>query len=98
MRDSGIPTIINGTLQNASTEYVITLPLNYHKLMVQARTNAAVKMSFVAGQSGTNYLTIKAGSSYFDDNLHCNQNLYVQTETAGTILEVLAWSGGPDAI
>ena len=32
MRDSGLPTIINGILQIANTEYVIDLPLNYHKL------------------------------------------------------------------
>jgi hypothetical protein len=96
MRDAGLPTIINGVIEEANVEYVISLPSNYHKLMVQARTSVAVKLAFKVSESASKYVTLKAGSTYSDDNLHSNNSLYVQSETANTVIEVLVWSGGPD--
>jgi len=98
MRDSGKPAIINGVIEEANTEYKISLPAYFHKLMIQARTSTAIKFAFQASESGTKYITLKAGSVYFDDHLRSNSNVYVQSETINTVVEVLVWSGGPDDI
>jgi len=98
MRDSGKPTTINGTLVEANTEYEISLPLNCHKIMFQTRTSAIIQFAFVANESGTNYITLKAGNLYYDDNIRTNSKVYVQSPTAGVVMEVLCWSGGSDDI
>jgi hypothetical protein len=99
MRQSGIPEITNGTLTLADTEYEVSLPKNCKKILIEARTNAILKFSFIAGESGgLNYKTIKAGAVYWDNNIRINNNLYIQSPTAGTIVEVMAWYGGDDNI
>lgn len=96
MRDSGRSIIINGILTLANTEYKQALPLNCHKFSIKSRGNEVLKLSFVAGESGTNYLTIPTAISYWEDNLRVNTNIYVQSPVAGTIMEIVAWSGGDD--
>jgi len=94
MFTAGQVTIQNGTLINANQEYKITLPQYYKKISIQARQYAPVKFSFVENESGTNYMTLKPGVSYWEDNIRHVGDLYVQTPTPGTIVEVLTWYGG----
>ena len=98
MRVSGKPTIINGTLTSANTEYEIDLPKNCHKFTVQARTNVVLKIAFIAGNSGTAYITIPSSANYWEDGIRTNSNIYAQSPTAGAVIEVIAWSGGDDLL
>jgi hypothetical protein len=98
VRISGKPTVINGTLTLADTEYEIDLPYNCHKFTLKARVAADVKLAYEAGKSGTAYITVTAGTNYWEDGLRTNFSIYVQSPTAGTVVEVIAWHGGDDLI
>lgn len=87
------PVIYNTTMTSANTEYSQALPSGCTKIMVQCRTSYDVKITYVSGESGTIYFTIKADDTYWDDNIFgTKQTLYVQCTTAGQVLEILAWS------
>lgn len=96
MRVSGKPVVVNGTLTLANTEYGIELPLNVHKFILKARTLANLKISFSAGTSGSEYFSIPSGNSYSEDGVRTNNYIYIQSPTAGTVVEIIAWSGGDD--
>lgn len=88
------PTIQNITLPIAATEYEIVFPLNTYKFMIKMREpKGKVQLSWTENESGTNYLTMLAGSVYTEDTLKLDsvRKLYVQTTHAGTILEILSW-------
>lgn len=90
----GKPTTLNLTLTLADTEYSQALPAGSYKIMIKARSlAAATKFSYVSGQSGTTYMTIPAGAVYWDDNINTVLTLYAQSPTAGTVLEILCWTG-----
>lgn len=96
MRIAGTPVVTNTTLTDANTEITFTLPENYKKFTIQARQNVDLKLSYTVSTSGTTYLTIKAGGSYFEDGLRTNNKIFIQAATAGTIVEMVVWSGGDD--
>ena len=98
MRVSGKPQIINGVLTIANTEYQVELPLNCHKFSIKTRTFASLKLAYTAGESGTNYITIPSGTSYWEDGIRTNAIFYIQSPTAGIVAEVIAWSGGDDLV
>lgn len=90
----GRSRIYNLTLTNADTEYSQALPENTFKVMIKARsTTAAMKLSYTSGESGTTYFTIPAGQTYWDDNINTSQTVYLQSPTAGTVAEIMAWTG-----
>lgn len=90
----GRPTISNVTLTTANTEYSYTVPEYTFKLQIKARsTTAAIKVAYVSGESGTNYFTIPAGQTYWEDNITVAFTIYMQSTTAGTVAEVLTWQG-----
>ena len=75
----------------ANTEYSQALPEGTAKLMVQNRGQYDTKLSFNDGQSGTNYITIKAGMVYYEDLVNTSRTLYFQCATAAQVLEILIW-------
>jgi hypothetical protein len=89
----GKPQVFNLTLTSADTEYSLTLPENTYKVMMQARGSADVKFSYVSGESGSTYFTVKSGQTYWDDNINTASTMYVQSGTASTVVEVLTWTG-----
>ena len=95
---SGLPLVTNTTLTNADEENTITLPANCKKFIIQARTNVDLKLSYTISTSGTTYITIKAGSSYAEDNIRTNNKIFIQSATAGTVVEMVVWSGGDDLL
>lgn len=85
-------TILNLTLTEANTEYSVSLPQNTTHLTIQARGSGSVKICFSAGESGTNYFSIKTNGCYYDQNIRANKTLFAQSPNAGEVLEVVAWS------
>lgn len=87
------PIIYNLTLTLADTEYSQALPAGTTKVMYQCRTGYAVKVAYTATESGTTYWTIKPDHFLWDDHISATrQTIYVQSEQAGTILEIFCWT------
>lgn len=87
------PTIYNKTLTSANKEYEQALPSKTKKFTVQCRTAYDVKLAFTDGESGTTYVTIKANTNYYEDNvLASNVTLYMQSTQAGVVMEIIPWT------
>lgn len=94
MVSSSAQEIYNLTLVNADTEYSQALSPFCISFIIKARqATAAIKLSFVSGQSGTVYITIPAGSSYeLPASVSTKAGiltLYMQSPVAGTVVEIL---------
>jgi len=90
----GSPTIFNVTLTPADTEIDQVLPANTKAMTIQARTDADVKLSWVDGESGTTFITIKSGAVYFNEILNTVSTVHLQSPTDNTVVEIETWSGG----
>lgn len=90
------PTIYNVTLTNANTEYSQTLPANLRSFSMQARQSADVRWSHETGKVATPvapYMTMKSGGNVNVGELDPNTlTLYLASATAGTVVEIIAWS------
>lgn len=90
----GTPAIQNVTAILANTEYIVVVPMNAKRFIIKIRGgNSKGQLSFQVGQSATNYVTIEYGNCYKEDglSLNSNLNLYVQTNKANQIIELLTW-------
>lgn len=92
------PTAYNLTLTDANTEYSQALPANCRGFEFQARTEALLRFAFVTGKVATPtapWLTLKAGDAYSSPQINqaaSPSTLYLASPTAGTIVEILAWT------
>lgn len=88
------PTIQNISIVLANTEYIVTIPAGTRKFELKVRDSVQMKLAYVVGQSGTNYITIKPGVRYYQEDLMLSSSLviYVQLLKPNQTLEVLAWS------
>jgi len=88
-----LPIITNLTLTLADTEYSHALPNGTKKYTVQCRTDDVLKLSYTKEESGSTYITIPEGASQSEDNLNTNVLvLYLQSPTAGVIVEITTWT------
>ena len=85
------PLLYNKTMTTNDTEYSQALPEGTVKVLVQCRSANDVLLSFSPSQSGTNFITLKSGSVYYDDMIDASRTLYFQCEESGKILEILVW-------
>ena len=83
--------LLNKTMTLADTEYSQELPYGTVKYLVQNRGLYDTKLSFSSGQSGLNYLTIKAGQVYYEDIIETSRTLYFQCATVAQVLEIIIW-------
>ncbi len=84
-------TVDNLTLTTADTEYSYTMPNGTLYFTIKARTSAAFKIAFSANASGSTYETVPAGAQWYSDHpltLRDNRTFYVQSGTAGLVLEI----------
>jgi hypothetical protein len=87
------PTVYNKTMTAANTEYSQALPANVKKFLIKCRTEYAIKVCFTAEASGTTYVTVGAGQSYWEDGIKAaSLTLYFQCATAGQAVEIIAWA------
>lgn len=83
-------TLYNATCTLANTEYSQALN-ECRKFLIKPR-NADLKVCFVSGQSGTNYLSLAQNQTYYEDLIHPSTlTLYFQSPTAGCIVEIIKW-------
>lgn len=86
------PTIYNLAIADADTEQSQALPANTKDLMIKTRGQALLKIAFVSGQSGTNYITIPANAVFHTTQVFENLVVYFQSPSSGDIVEILAFS------
>ena len=89
----GSPHVDNLTLTNADTEYSLALPARTVRFSIQARdTSIDIKLAFVAGESGSNFITIHGGQVFYETALSPDPlTLYLQSSTAGAVVEIISW-------
>lgn len=85
-------TINNENIASANTEQSLTLESNVTQLLIRNRDlTAETKISFVSGESGTKYISIRKGSVL---NLNgfklANAILYFQSNKT-SVIEIIQW-------
>lgn len=86
------PQINNINLINANTEQSFNLQSGLRQLIIRVRTpvNAKIQIAFNSGESGTNYITIPAGTSLNLKDINFNSKvLYLQSDKSNTEVELL---------
>ncbi|MFA5128554.1 MAG: hypothetical protein WC445_01155 [Patescibacteria group bacterium] len=86
-------TLYNKTLTLADTEYSQALPTDTRKVLISERSGGAdLKLAYVSGESGTKFITIRAGSSKYLEGVYLSGvTLYMQSPTAGAVIEIEVW-------
>lgn len=88
------PTVANVALTTANQEYTYTIPANTRKINVSSRLQGTLRIGFVEGctADGQTYKSIPAGSGglWIDAMYLKEQTLYVASDTASDVLEILA--------
>jgi hypothetical protein len=85
--------IYNVSCVLANTEYSQALSAGTNWILIRARQNSTVKLAFIAGQSGTNFITIPSGASLTLDKMDLTgKTIYFQANVAATDVEILEGS------
>lgn len=93
-RSKTTPDIQNVSLAVAGTEYSITIPTASVSYAIRTRNCSKLQLAFTATESSTKYITIWPGETYGEEGLTSTASitLYVQSSTAGEVLEVWTWT------
>lgn len=89
----GTPLVANVSMQNLNTEYSYLLTPGTTRVLFKTRNNGLLRFTFQAGQSGTNYISVPAGTSYTLDSIDPSVSLtiYFQSDKNNETLEVISW-------
>ena len=87
-----VRTIYNITLGPVNTEQSQTLPPDTKGYLIRTRGNAVLKLAFILGESGTNYITIPKNSNYEDLFFSNEITLYFQSQQTADLVEIIAYS------
>lgn len=80
----------NVSLLVAGTEYSYALPSGTKQFIIQSRNPAKLRVATLPGETATNYTTIwKGGSLTISDVNFTGKILYIQSDTASTIVEIV---------
>jgi len=91
---SSTPTVSTVSLATAGTEYSFVLPINCREYRLKFRnSDATLQLSFVAGASGTTFLTVPRYCEYGDSDMKLTSTvtLYFQSNKNSQVLEILTW-------
>lgn len=82
-------TIANVSMPTAGTEYSYVIPDNTKKLLFRVREPAECNISYIMGNTGTVYLTLKPGTVYYKENLDLtNVTIYFKSSVDSQIAEI----------
>jgi len=87
------PTIHNVTLTLADTEYSQVILDEASKVLIRSRDNHELKLAYTEGESGTNFITIPAGSGgkWLEGLQLKGKTLYIQSPSTGGVVEIEIW-------
>jgi hypothetical protein len=84
--------VYNKTITSANDEVSQVLDSFCHKVEIKCRTFADIKLAYAAGESGTTYTTIPAGSMKTITGANgqpiASLTLYMQSPSAGVVAEI----------
>ncbi len=82
--------IINLDTPIAGTEYDQELPDDMRKMVIRSRLLGTLKFAFTETESGTNYITVPAGTTFMIDNIYTKDlTLFVQSNKTDDVIEML---------
>lgn len=87
------PTVANVSIPLAGTEQSYTFPLDTKQFLLQLRgVGSRLQFSYVAGTSGTTYVTLYSGAFYAEKDIdNASLTIYFQASQASQTLEILSW-------
>lgn len=86
------PTIANTAMTSANTEYSYTFPAGTRRFRIKLRAlNALLKIAFVSGESGSNYITVPYGDDLEMRAKIGGSTIYFQSPTASQVAEIETW-------
>lgn len=87
------PVVAQVAMASAATEYSYVLPAGCRQFQLKLQSGATLQVAYVAGQSGTNYLTVPRYCFYAESDLLLTGTLtvYFQSPTGSQVLEILTW-------
>lgn len=89
------PNIANVAMAVAGSEYSFAIPADTRRLEFSTRNSQSkLQFSFSAGQSGTNYISVRPGNTRVIDTIEtaAPQILYFQSNKAADTLEIMYWT------
>lgn len=89
------PIIANVACVNAGVEYSYILPIGCQGYIIQPRKGLGdLKLSYVSGQTGTNYIYLPPNTFRSIGGLQTTTLLtvYFQSSVSGTIVEIESWT------
>ncbi len=94
IENSTTSKIYNKTAATAGTEYSQLLTTGTKKIIIKVRaTKTKLKYSFVAGESGTKFITVGKNSSREINGLDLtSKTIYFQTNKDNQTVEIEEWS------
>lgn len=95
MYPKSYPKIVNIQLTNAGQEYNYTLPDQTKAILIKTRSAGYdLQLAYIANKSGSEYMTIPAGSpgKWIEGTWLNGLTLYFQTAQAGEIVELEIWT------
>lgn len=86
------PIITNVDAPVAGTEYSYSFQDGSQRFLIQPRTGARLQVAFVAGQSGTQFMSYGPGVTYMEENvILTGVTVYFQLNKPGQTVEILEW-------
>ena len=86
------PTIYNVPVPTADTEVSQAILDGTKRILIKTRGPGSLKLSYVATESGTKYITIGGNASKDIDNLNTSSlTLYFQSPLASQTVEIETW-------
>jgi len=87
------PTIVNYEIPLKNVENTITIPDNTKQFLLKSSDKSAVlQLSYVAGESATNFITLGKGATLSQSEVDLvGKSFYIQSDKDLTRLEILFW-------
>lgn len=90
IREASYSLVYNLFLGIPGQEYSFKLNDGVRRFLVRARESEKFNMSFQQNESGSNYLEIRSGEYYLDEEVYKAMTLYFQA-AAPITLEIVEW-------
>jgi len=86
------PMISNVVMDEADTEYYKVFSGLIHKFLIKCEGLYPIEICFVPREYDTDYITIPAGQTYWEDGLTLNGFvIYMQCPVAGQVAQIVCW-------
>lgn len=91
---ASVPTIDNLAVTPADTEVPYTFPDNTYKFSLRGRTPGKIQFAFVAGDTSSKFFTVIPAGYFAEDQLDLSGvTIYLRTNVANQVYEILSWQG-----